>query len=268
VYGAFSAVAFYGVGQSANLLADKYGTAFWGSGSPGRVVLHGAAGCASASVAGGSCGHGAVSAAFAEAAGPNVSSVTGGSKVAGFVGAVVAGGGAARLSGGKFANGAATGAFSYLYNELAHYKGTPDERLALAGYSGGVTVPEETSRSWGSYLPGTEAGDRAAQYWADMQVRTGNPLYAVPGTLASLWTPDTATTTALTLGSAGAVSIAERAGVLWMRAYPNAGGEGLGVQWSGRNLIRFDWHQFTLNGERVFRPHVDIPSMGIKHWPW
>jgi hypothetical protein len=101
-----------------------------------------------------------------------------------------------------------------------------------------------------------------------MQVRTGNPLYAVPGTLASLWTPDTATTTALTLGSAGAVSIAERAGVLWMRAYPNAGGEGLGVQWSGRNLIRFDWHQFTLNGERVFRPHVDIPSMGIKHWPW
>lgn len=60
----------------------------------------------------------------------------------------------------------------------------------------------------------------------------------------------------------------ERAGVLWMRAYPNAGGEGIGINWGGKNLIRFDWHQFNLEGQRVFRPHVDIPPMGVKHWPW
>ncbi len=138
VYGAFSAVAFYGVGQSATFLADKYGTAFWGSGSPGRVVLHGAAGCASASVAGGSCGHGAISAAFAEAAGPNVSSVTGGNKVAGFVGAIVAGGAAARLAGGKFANGAATGAFSYLFNSLAHPTNTLEAGVRQAILRGDV----------------------------------------------------------------------------------------------------------------------------------
>jgi hypothetical protein len=149
VYGAFSAVVFYGVGQSANLLADKYGTAFWGSGSPGRVVLHGAAGCASASVAGGSCGHGAISAAFAEAAGPNVSSVTGGNKVAGFVGAVVAGGGAARLAGGKFANGAATGAFSYLFNDLSHFGESMGEHLDLAR----IAVDKATNFILG-FLPG------------------------------------------------------------------------------------------------------------------
>jgi RHS repeat-associated protein len=59
-------------------------------------------------------------------------------------------------------------------------------------------------RSWGSYLPGTDAGANAAQYWANLQVETGNPLYAFPGVLASMWTPDTAMYTVSTLLSAGA----------------------------------------------------------------
>ena len=44
--------------------------------------------------------------------------------------------------------------------------------------------------------------DAAAQYWADKQVSTGNPLYAIPGMLASLWTPSTSDSTALTLAMA------------------------------------------------------------------
>ena len=120
----------------------------------------------------------------------------------------------------------------------------------------------------GSYLPGTEAGANAAQYWADLHVKTGNPLYGVPGALASLWTPDTAVDTTLTLGSAGLGAIGQRTGVLWMRAYPNAGGEGIGVNIGGKNVIRVDWHNFRLNGETVFRPHIDSKPLGMKHWPW
>ena len=46
---------------------------------------------------------------------------------------------------------------------------------------------------------GESYGDSAAQYWANKQVATGNDLYAVPGALASLWTPETSNATALTL---------------------------------------------------------------------
>ncbi len=46
---------------------------------------------------------------------------------------------------------------------------------------------------------GESYGEYAAQYWADRQVETGNPLYYVPGLLASLWTPETSNKTALTL---------------------------------------------------------------------
>ena len=41
----------------------------------------------------------------------------------------------------------------------------------------------------------------AAQYWANQQVQTGNPLYAVPGALATLADPCSANTTASVLGA-------------------------------------------------------------------
>ena len=53
---------------------------------------------------------------------------------------------------------------------------------------------------------GEQYGAQAAQYWADRQTETGNWLYAIPGALASLWTPCTSNSTALALipaGSAG-----------------------------------------------------------------
>lgn len=49
----------------------------------------------------------------------------------------------------------------------------------------------------------TGLGEEAAEFYADKQVETGNPLYSVPGTLASLWTPDTAPETIVVLGAAG-----------------------------------------------------------------
>ena len=49
-------------------------------------------------------------------------------------------------------------------------------------------------------IPAGEAfGSSAAQYWANRQIATGNPLYSIPGGLAALWTPETSNDTVLTL---------------------------------------------------------------------
>ena len=51
------------------------------------------------------------------------------------------------------------------------------------------------------------------------------------------------------------------------KPYPNAKGFGFDF-----NFIRFDAHKFRLGGRKtdfdVWGPHIDIPSKGIKHWPW
>jgi hypothetical protein len=51
----------------------------------------------------------------------------------------------------------------------------------------------------------TELGAEAAQYYADLQTESDNPLYGIPGAMASLWTPETAQETILVLGSAAGI---------------------------------------------------------------
>jgi hypothetical protein len=91
------------------------------------VSVHAVAGCASGAATGGGCGPGALSAAFSKAAtavtasyldSKNLGDVTIGVTIH-----AVVGGTAAELGGGKFANGAQTGAFSYLFNHCAHVGG-------------------------------------------------------------------------------------------------------------------------------------------------
>jgi len=56
------------------------------------------------------------------------------------------------------------------------------------------------------YRTTTLAGDSAAQYWADIAVKSKHPLAPlanVPGVFAALWTPEVAPTTAITLLTAG-----------------------------------------------------------------
>ena len=115
---------------------------------------------------------------------------------------------------------------------------------------------------------GEQYGDSAAQYWANKQVETGNYLYAIPGALASLWTPETSGSTAATLSCAAAGSSAVRSGYdIWFRRYPKAGGGGIGLDRYGKNIIRADWHRWGKNGNIKNRPHIDIPGK-TKHWPW
>ena len=122
VQGAFSAMAFNWVGtqlEAANLAgAQEIFTS---------VTAHAITGCVTSAASGGNCGQGALSAAFSKAAtflpgmeGINAAAKRGDitARIQGTVISAVVGGTASVLGGGKFANGAQTGAFSYLFNQL------------------------------------------------------------------------------------------------------------------------------------------------------
>jgi RHS repeat-associated protein len=103
-----TAAAFYAVGSAA----DAYN---WGD--VARVAAHAAVGCATAEASGGTCKSGAMSAGFSEIATVNNWQAQG---AYGVVSAAAIGGVSSVLGGGKFANGAITAAYGYLFNQLAH----------------------------------------------------------------------------------------------------------------------------------------------------
>ena len=184
-----------------------------GGSSLAKVAAHAAAGGTLNTLQGGKFGHGFLSAGVTEALSPAIGAASSGGGaggvVAGTVASAVVGGTVSELSGGKFGNGAQTGAFQFLFNATVHAATTSGDSGRIS--EEGTSFATETSRTWGSYVPGTYAGDGAAEYWAARHVGTGNPLYAVPGLLASLWTPDTAASTAFTLGTAGGASVLRQA---------------------------------------------------------
>jgi hypothetical protein len=89
----------------------------------------------------------------------------------------------------------------------------------MNGCSVPVTLPEKTIREEllsklestylylkTTYEASTQAGEDAAMYWADIATNSKHPLASVahiPGVFATLWTPEIAPTTAITLGTAG-----------------------------------------------------------------
>jgi hypothetical protein len=82
-----------------------------------NVAGHALVGCGSAVASGGRCGPGALSGAVGSFAGPLLKGLNFGAKL---VATSVLGGLASVAGGGKFANGAVTAAFGYLFNSLAH----------------------------------------------------------------------------------------------------------------------------------------------------
>lgn len=111
-----------------------------------RIVAHAAVGCVMSGVQGGGCGSGAASAGFAAFAGPIFEPM---GFAGGLAASIVAGGVGARLTGGKFANGAFTGAFGYLLNRVGGRKqsGYEIERVRGAA-SGGNPEFKDASIIW------------------------------------------------------------------------------------------------------------------------
>jgi hypothetical protein len=154
--------------------------------------------------------------------------------------------------------------------EIAQFLATPVQHHPFA-YNGNMPtryVDPSGLLFGGTVDAGEGFGEFAAQYWADLAVQTGNPLYNVPGALASLWTRKTSDVTVAALSLGYNVGLWNKYGlelVFWR--YPNAGGGGINILQQGERMIGFDWHRFKSAGELVFRPHIDIPGI-VKHWPW
>jgi hypothetical protein len=96
-----------------------------------NIGAHALVGCGASVASGGTCGSGALSAGITAAAGPFIN---GPDHVVSLIENAALGGVASVAGGGKFANGAVTGAFGYLFNDLAHMNHTRDGFfLGLAG---------------------------------------------------------------------------------------------------------------------------------------
>jgi Domain of unknown function (DUF4157) len=113
---------------------------------------------------------------------------------------------------GRFGEAWEGGMLYFLFEDLDE---SDQQRVGRALVDGGVmdegTVAQLIAgRGWGGkYLPFTTYyGAQAAQFWADVAVENEGTaagyLAYVPGMFASLWTPETAGSTALTLVTAGA----------------------------------------------------------------
>jgi hypothetical protein len=119
--GTFSSMMFYGAG-------DIVSEGFLTKGE--AILVHAVTGCITSAASGGQCGSGALSAGFSKLA--LVNGWVGSNSLSGTITSAIVGGTASVLGGGKFANGAQTGAFSYIFNQLAHSEKAAEERLKAA----------------------------------------------------------------------------------------------------------------------------------------
>jgi hypothetical protein len=144
---AVTAAAFYQVG---NLTGDLFGTdqgvlnpklgghgplAFMSEAHAFNIAGHALVGCGSAVASGGKCGPGALAAGLASAASPALDKAfpnartDAGDLFGGTVASAVIGGVGSVAGGGKFANGAVTAAFGYLFNQMAGGGQGKEERI-------------------------------------------------------------------------------------------------------------------------------------------
>jgi RHS repeat-associated protein len=139
--GAFSAAAFYQVGQSFRVMAAnnsasavtyEFGGNMLTSGQiTGQIASHAVVGGVISTLQGGKFGNGFFAAGVTKGIGgkylPSGSNLSSSEIAKGTVVSAVIGGTASVISGGKFANGAQTGAFQYVFNQVsrAYYSEKP-----------------------------------------------------------------------------------------------------------------------------------------------
>ncbi|MDF0584143.1 RHS repeat-associated core domain-containing protein [Bradyrhizobium yuanmingense] len=173
-----TAAAFYGVGELTGH-TPAFGTAKYAA----NVAGHSAVGCASSVASGGSCSSGALSGAVGSALSPLTQKIFPdagtdlGQRMGGTIVSAVAGGLASVAGGGKFENGAVTGAFGYLFNYLAKEGATASIDKALdylRGDPGMRAIIDDLENSWITYT---------------IKAGTGEWNTYVPGTATIRWDP-------------------------------------------------------------------------------
>src|SRR5262249_43955465 len=141
-----------------------------------NIAGHALVGCASAVANRGRCGSGALSGAVGSFAGPLLTGLSFESKL---VATSVLGGLASVAGGGKFANGAITAAFGYLFNEMGNYRerGYEPTRYTTGPNAGYVCadICSEVGSGWSGEL----LGDAVLGVAAAIPVGIGRALYAL-----------------------------------------------------------------------------------------
>ena len=127
-----------------------------------RIAGHALVGCGSSAMSGGSCKSGALSAGFTQAFSGSIDNISRGDYSVGArfqraMAAAIVGGTASVLGGGKFENGAMTGAFSRLYNDEA-FRRTSDRNGCSPWYpclnSRGESIRKSVTVSGGgAFIP-------------------------------------------------------------------------------------------------------------------
>lgn len=128
--GSFTAVAFYGAGSF--ITEGLGGVGGWGERSWQAVAVHAVVGCITSSAAGNKCGPGALAAGLSQAITSYGPASLNKFNVQSIAVRMVVGGTVSVLGGGKFANGANSAAFGYIFNSLAHAWAGTEATYALA----------------------------------------------------------------------------------------------------------------------------------------
>ncbi len=157
VHGAVSATLF--------TLAGNFGPA--DVISPERIGAHAMAGCISAEMSGDQCGSGALAAGVAKAA---TFAIDGLDPIGKGIAVSVIGGTASTIGGGKFANGAQTAAYGYLFNELSF---DPEMRRAIASVRSRSSDAE-------TYFAGLDRSPRPYHFMIDESLGPATPGVTIP----------------------------------------------------------------------------------------
>ena len=134
------------------------------------MFAHAAVGCASASASGGRCSQGALSAGFGKLATVNMPDAIQANDAYALTYVSVAGGTASVLGGGKFANGAVTAAFGYVFNQMSGK--APWEKRELTPEAEGMGTVRLTGgdyqRIYDKHNPTTNRPDSTSLFYPEL----------------------------------------------------------------------------------------------------
>jgi RHS repeat-associated protein len=175
-----SALAFEAVGQitsqmpGAIPLDGTHGTFDpFSAGHIANILGHAAIGCGMAVASGSSCGSGALAGGITSAAGPFLQGLSFQARV---ITASVLGGLASVAGGGKFMNGAVTGAFGYLMNELgrstAADQPSREDLFLLEQIVNDPIIGSQIDAAWTASSPGAEMAQENG-FWISRNPDTG-----------------------------------------------------------------------------------------------
>ena len=120
------------------------------------------------------------------------------------------------------------------------------------------------------YRASTGAGDNAAQYWADISVKSKHPLAPlanIPGVFAALWTPEVAPATALMLATAGYGFAALPKNLAHFTTVAGARGIAATGKINATNVGLFgplsSYFALVIGGENAKKNRIDCSNLGV-----